>query len=607
MALTHFQKNYIKKHIKTDSLSSISNYLSTDENQILDYLEKKWGKDKLNNFLKTHKEEKPPIPEIKSSPSQSSWFFRNWPYIFLPILVLITYINALNNAFVSDDIAEILNNPKIGDLSTVLGNPFGALRLIIYWVIFHIAGLNPLFFRLFNLIFHIGNVLLVFAIFSTKFPKKLALIVASLFAIHPAISEPIVWISGGNYPQYSFFFLLSFFLYLLSEKGKFFYWSSVFIYFLSLQSHPAMPLALFLLFPLWEFCFGNLKKNWLKSIPFFLIAIGYVFINLGGLPERETTLQSVHYQEKGVDNPLILLPISISSYLELIFYPKVLTLYHSELAFSTFQMIIRFVVLILFLVGLVVSFFKNKFIFFYLSLFLIALAPSLTPFRLNWIVAERYNYLPSIGIFAVFAYLLIRIEKQIKKFKFILPIFMVIILTLLATRTFFRNIDWYSEDNLWIATGKTSPSSPNTHNNLGDVYGRNGNKQKALQEFQTAILLKPNYADAYHNLANTYHELGDDVKALENYMKAAELNPKLWQSYQNIAALYYQQQKYDLALEYIQKAVEINPKNINLWANLGLVHMSLGNKDKAKEVFTQILSSDPQNLIAKQALIELNK
>lgn len=531
---------------------------------------------------------------------------KNLPYILILLFsIFAVYTNSLNNAFVSDDIAEIVQNPRIGDFSYIFTHPFGFIRLILNWIAYNIGGLTPFLFRSINVGFHIGNVLLIFYLLGhLTQSKKLAFFVSWIFAVHPAFSEAVVWISGGTYPQYTFFFLLSLFLYIQSQKNHKLYLASPIAFLGSFMSHPQMPIALFTIFPLWEYVFGNLKQNWKKSIPFLAITIAYVFVNLGSIQERTTTLQSIHYQERGVDNIFVLIPIAISSYFELIFWPKTLTLYHSELAFGTLEFGIRALFTLTLIVITLISFFKNKKIFFWLSLFWISLAPTLTPFRMNWVVAERYLYLPILGILVIFVtFLLNFLPKKLSKSDYVI---ITIIIILLSARTITRNIDWKTEDNLWIATGKTSPSSPNTHNNLGDVYGRWGDKQKALEEFQTAILLKPNYADAYHNLANTYREVGDINKALENYQKALEFNPNLWQSYQNIAAIYFQTQQYDKSVEYIQKAISINP-NINLVNNLGIVYLSKGDKEKAKQIFTQVLSVDPQNQLAKQGLAEASK
>ncbi len=524
----------------------------------------------------------------------------------LLILILLTYGNSLNNDFLSDDLAEIVNNPNIGNLGYNISSYLsGFIRPIFYWLAFQLGGLSPFLFRSINILLHIGSTFLIFTLFTKLYSRKLALIVASLFAVHPAFSEAVVWISGGNYPQYTFFFLLSFLAYLLSKKQKKYYLLSITAFLLSFMSHPQMPVSLFVIFPLWELAFGNLKKNWLKSIPFLLLAIIYLIISLSTLPSREATLQTTHYQQKGIDNPLQLIPIALTSYFELILYPSSLTLYHSELSFSQINFAIRFFVTLAFFVAIFISFKKNKFIFFWLSFFIIALSPTLTPFRLNWIVAERYLYLPSLGLLAVIGY---GIHKLISsKFKQITYIVLIAIIISLSIRTIIRSIDWKNEDNLWIATGKTSPSSPNNHNNLGDVYGRRGDKQAALKEFQTAIALKPNYGDAYHNLANTYRELGQNDKALENYQNALKYNPNLWQSYQNIAAIYFEQGKYDLVLENFQKAIQVSPDNLNLRLNLGIVYLKMGEKNKAKEIFNLILSVDPNNQIAKQGLIEASK
>lgn len=530
-----------------------------------------------------------------------------FPLCFLLVLILITYSNSLNNVFLSDDLAEIANNPNIGNLKYAISNrPFGFIRLIFYWTAFQIGGLSPAPFRAVNLFFHIGSVFLIYAIFNFLYSKRLALTVSAVFAVHPAIGEAVVWISGGMYPQYTFFFLLSFLFFILSSKRKSFYLLSAICYLLSLMSHPQMPLSLFLIFPLWQFCFGNLKKEWKKSIPFLIIALFFLLYTLAGISERENTLQNTHYQQRGVDNLFLLIPTAITSYFELILFPKTLTLYHSELNFGQLGFIIRFLITLIFFGAIGLSFKKSKFIFFWLALFLIALSPTLTPFRLNWIVAERYLYLPIIGVLAVLGLGLNKLSEKLK-LKWLDYTVITIILILFSTRTIVRNIDWKNEDNLWIATGKTSPSSPNTHNNLGDVYGRWGDKQRALHQFQTAIALKPNYADAYHNAANTYVELGQADKALEHYQKAAGFNPNLWQSYQNIAAIYFRQKQYDKALENIQQAITINPKNINLRVNLGIVYLSIGNKEKAKEIFNLILTADPQNQAAQAGLAETNK
>ena len=163
-------------------------------------------------------------------------------------------------------------------------------------------------------------------------------------------------------------------------------------------------------------------------------------------------------------------------------------------------------------------------------------------------------------------------------------LFLRILIVALSIRTIVRNRDWKSEETLWIATEKISPSGPNIHNNIGAIYQQKGDLQKAIEEFSLAIQINPGYADAYHNLANTYQQAGMLQEAVDSYKKAIEINPNLWQSHQNLAAIYYNQGWYDLSLGEIKKALEINPNDPNLKQNMELLESSL-------------VSTAPQNVI----------
>jgi tetratricopeptide (TPR) repeat protein len=153
-----------------------------------------------------------------------------------------------------------------------------------------------------------------------------------------------------------------------------------------------------------------------------------------------------------------------------------------------------------------------------------------------------------------------------------------LIVALLSIRTIARNVDWKDEDHLWIATAKVSPSGENIHNNLGDVYTRQGNLEKAVSEFQHATEINPGYADAYHNLANAYQTMGKTDLAIENYEKAASINPALWQSYQNLATIYFNQGDSQEAMDYLKKALAVNPNDENLQKSLQAVQAKMEKK-----------------------------
>lgn len=540
-----------------------------------------------------------PVPDKKKRLSNELIF----SFILLFILVLVTYFNVLNSDFVSDDLRGVTGNPTIGDASSIFARPLHFFRPLLLFISHSIGGFTPFFYRIFNLFFHLGTVWSLYLILALLVNSQIALFAAALFAVHPILTESVTWISGVTYPQYSFFLMLSFYFYLRSKKNSKRYIPSLILFVFSMLSSEkavVMPLLLICI----EISFYSLKQNWKKIIPYFGIAgvVGGLFmLNIGA---RISSFQSEFYSKPEFYNPLEQLPIAISSYLQLIFWPSGLTIYHSELAMGTIEFIIRWIVLIILLVGIYISFKKSRFVFFWLCFFLLALSPTLIPLSIVWVVAERYAYLATAGVIAAFVYVLFKCAKT-KEHESVVYTILIVLIIALMIRSIVRNIDWQNEDNLWIATGKTSPSSQNTHNNLGDVYGRRHDYARAIAEFKKAVEIKPDYADAYHNLANTYMETGNMSEAEKNYLLALKYNPQLWQSHQNLGALYYEQQKYDKALEEFSKAVEIFPTSAQLNSNLGLIYLKLGDKEKAKAAFYKALQIDPNYGDAKAGLSEL--
>jgi len=573
MSLDSQQKNYIKRNIRQYPIPKIAADLGLSESEILDYLKKKWSPEKYDKFARSRH-----ATESVSHRTAASFSFSNFVrenrliLAYLALLVFVSYFNSFFNGFVSDDIAGFAKNANIGNFSSVFGGPMHfSLSAFFQFIAYQLGGLHPFTFRIINILFHFGCVILIYLLLTLSMKKQIAVIAASLFAVHPILTESVSWISGGLYSMYAFFFLMALLFYLFSESNPKYFRYSIFFFILSiLSSEKAM--ALFLVFALYELAFGSLRYNWKRTMPFFSISLFLLILYVAKIGYRVSAVESQTYQAGGgMYNPLIQIPVAIGSYLKLIFWPAGLTLYQTEMAFSQGQYIIFLLIFLIFLGAVIWSYRKNKNVFFWLVFFVITLLPTLTPFKISWIVAERYVYLGTLGIIVVVAMLFDRFIKLNENSKMVGYFALVIIVASLSVRTIFRNKDWKSEDSLWIATAQVAPSGQQIHNNLGDVYARQGDLGKAVEEFKKAIEINPNYADAYHNLGNTYQQMGQFDLAVVNYQKALSINPHLWQSYQNMAAIYFNAGDFPKALENIKKAAEINPTDENLKQNVQVI------------------------------------
>ncbi len=598
MHLTRKQKRQVEKLSKTKNSQEIAGILNVPEGAVINYLPR--------NFKKTAVQGSQ--PNIIQEFALKDWLKENYLIlVLLAVLVFASYLNGLNNEFLSDDIATIRDNVEIGTWKFAFSRPFIFLRGFLYFLTYNLFGRVPAAFRFPNMLFHIGVTWLFYFLICKTISKKIAIFSSTIFAVHPIISEAVTWISGGYYPMYGFFILLSLAFYSMSKKtDRMFYFSLVAFLFALFISERTVYFPGILI--IWEICFGNIRQNWKRTIPFFALSgIWGLFFILGQIGHRINELQTTYYQKRTSQNPFFQIPVAISSYLELIIWPKALTLYHSEMNFSKINFAARFTVTTAYFASLIYFFKKNKTLLFWLSFLFITLSPFLTPLGISWVVAERYVYLGSMGIFIAIGLLVERISQKISKNAILFYFITALLVLPLGIRTIYRNIDWKNQDNLWLAAAKYSPSSPQNHNNLGDLYARWGQLDKAIEEFKRATELQINYGDAFHNMANVYAQKGDFQTAAKNYQKAIECNPSLWQSYQNLGSIFFQQGNFTKAEEAFKKSIQIYPQNPGLHYALGVTYANLNRKTEAENEIKIALQLNPQYSQAQQALNELNK
>ena len=162
-------------------------------------------------------------------------------------------------------------------------------------------------------------------------------------------------------------------------------------------------------------------------------------------------------------------------------------------------------------------------------------------------------------------------------------------------------------------TNGQNETTADAYNNIGNVYHKLGDYDKALEYHNKALEIKkdvlgedhPNTAHSYNNIGNVYRNLGDYDKALEYHFKGLEIKKDVLGenhcdtagSYNNIGLVYYRLRDYDKALEYQNKALEIKKDVLGenhrdtatSYNNIGVVYDYLGDYDKALEYYNKAL------------------
>ena len=130
-------------------------------------------------------------------------------------------------------------------------------------------------------------------------------------------------------------------------------------------------------------------------------------------------------------------------------------------------------------------------------------------------------------------------------------------------------------------------------NNLANMYREQNNTNDAIQYYQQAIALNPNYAEAYNNLGVSFQDIKEYGAAIESYQKALQLKPDYAEAFGNIANTLKSEHKLEAALAYYDKALTLKPDNPDFHHNLGATLKSLQRYEQALISYKKALDLRP--------------
>jgi len=150
-------------------------------------------------------------------------------------------------------------------------------------------------------------------------------------------------------------------------------------------------------------------------------------------------------------------------------------------------------------------------------------------FSIGTIMGERLAYAPSIGIALLLAYLL----TQNRHWKTAL----LAIALIYGARTAFRNLDWLNAGHFYAKLVQTSPQSAKSWYFYGALQAGRGDDLKAVEAYDTAIAIFPEYSEAFHNRGNALARLGRRQEAMDSYRQCLRFDPGHAGAAYNLAAL----------------------------------------------------------------------
>lgn len=541
-----------------------------------------------------------------------------------------------------DDNEYLIKNPYLKSLSgenikaifsanSFMGN-YHPLAMLSLSVDYSMSGedeegnLYPFIYHLINLILHILTTVLVF-FFGYKFfgNINIALLAGILFGVHTLHTESVVWISERKDVLYAFFFMASLLAYLIYiQKQKFYYFIiALLLFILSLLSKgQAVTLALSIV--VMDIYFK--RKIWsvkliAEKIPFFALSI------LFGLLAIEAQQQGEALTIGGSYN--ILQRIFVASYgftmylLKLILPVDLAAIYpYPDIRHQTVPWFYKLSIIVPLLLAFIFykSLKNNKVVAFSMAFFVvnILLLLQLIPVG-SAVYADRYAYIPSVGFFMLVAYFVnLGLTNYTSQKRIIIGIFSIYVVVL-TVLTFERTKVWENSESLWEDTVDKSPTAVVALNNRGSLYNTGAEelasennfaasgrlRKQAIQDFDAAIKVKPDYVHAYYNRGFAKLELGKNTRdssivfsAIDDFTEALNYDPVFAEAYHSRANAKSELHQYSEAASDYSLAIDINPESVFFLINRGINYGKMGNLEEALEDLNLAVQKDPENVSA---------
>jgi tetratricopeptide (TPR) repeat protein len=467
--------------------------------------------------------------------------------LLLSIAVLMIYFNVQYFEFVNyDDPAYITEHQIIKSGLTWKGvvwafttNYYGnwhPVTTISFMFEYEIFRLRAGAYHWNNLLFHILNSLLLFLVFKRlthTFWQSLA--VAALFALHPLHVESVAWISGRKDVLCALFWFLTMYAYArYAEQQTLLRYVFVLLSFtLGLMAKPmlvTLPFVFLLLdyWPLSRFSFRQMRKSITKlipeKIPLIILSIASSIITfLAQIDSQSVVPLELLSLQTRLSNAFV----AYVKYIYKTVWPVDLAvLYPYSGAVSLDQLLFSIIVLII--ITVIVLYFIQDYRYLFIGWFwyLGTLIPVIGIVQVgSHAMADRYTYIPLIGLFIMAAWGIPDLLKDWHLKKIVMIVSATVTIVILMITSWSQVQVWENSVTLFQRAVAVTQHNYIAHSNLGLEYARQGKDQEAFFHYQEALKISPNFSDAHNNLGALLAQTGNIGGAIQQFRLALKAEP----------------------------------------------------------------------------------
>jgi Tfp pilus assembly protein PilF len=357
-----------------------------------------------------------------------------------------------------------------------------------------------------------------------------------------------------------------------------------------------IPFVLLLLdfWPLGRFGAGSksVYRLILEKVPFFVLSIAsciITFIIEGGGAGVSGDLLPIKTR-------LANIPVAYVMYiLKMIWPSRLAVLYpHPGESLQIWQVVVTSLLLILISVIVLCSVRNNKYLLTGWLWFMGTLVPVIGLVQVgSQSHADRYTYVPIIGLFIMIAWGLPNFLVKWRYKKIVLGITSIAIVLVFSVCSFFQTRYWRNSIILFERAIRVTKNNSQMHYNLGTFLTRHDRLDEAINQFRKAIQIKPNYPKAHFNLANALKEQSKLGEAIHHYQLLLLVEPDNAEAHNNLAIVLKLRGKIDEAIHHYHLALKVKPDYAKAYNNLGSALLTQGKVQDAIDCFKKALQIEP--------------
>ncbi len=513
------------------------------------------------------------------------------------------FVNLDDDLYVSEN-PHVANGLNLASLRYAFTTTHGGSWMPLTWLSLLLDrafwGNTAVGFHATNILLHAlsaGLLFLALARMSREtWPAALA---AALFAVHPLRLESVVWIAERKDVLSAFFFMFTLVAYAryAEQPGRKRMALTLTCLASGLMAKPMLVTTPFLLLLLdvWPLRRigtqpGDVRQSWRRllaeKIPMFIVALAFAALTFF----TQTSAGAVLADAEAGPQRILRIADNCVFYLGKLFWPQSLNVLYPITPLRTGAPLLALGLLVAISLAALRSFPKRPWLTVGWFWFLVALFPvcGVVPIGSTW-VADRYSYLPSIGIAVALAWAIWTLTPATRPCRQIATLFATMLVVSLMAVTV-RNLPRWRDSIALFSDAVSKGEHPGAYQNLGAAIAARGDHPLAIKNYSRALELNPASCEALYNRGNSFQALGETARALDDYSHAIELRAD-YAAYNNRGNLHAERGEFQQAIGDFTQAIALRPADTDVLINRAHALLELGRNREAIEDYSKAIAS----------------